>query len=218
MPMPPTTYSLKAFEGNGIAFATNEIAVSTKCNIIYKKANICNTKCKRSKEMEKICGIYKITNTITGDFYIGSSKNIKKRWTDHKKPSRWSQYPNNPMYLDFQKYGVDKFELQVLEEVEIDSLKETEQQFIEKLQPTYNDRNANGWDIERLKESKRKAKKKYNKSDKGKESKRKYDKKYNNQLCCYNGETLTLNALSSRFRRKGISNPTIEAKKYLLNK
>ena len=28
--------------------------------------------------MNKISGVYKITNTITGDFYIGSSKNIKK--------------------------------------------------------------------------------------------------------------------------------------------
>ena len=29
--------------------------------------------------MEKICAIYKITNTITGDFYIGSSKDVKQR-------------------------------------------------------------------------------------------------------------------------------------------
>ena len=27
----------------------------------------------------KICAVYKITNTITGDFYIGSSKDVKKR-------------------------------------------------------------------------------------------------------------------------------------------
>ena len=27
----------------------------------------------------KISGIYKITNTITGDFYIGSSKDVKKK-------------------------------------------------------------------------------------------------------------------------------------------
>lgn len=179
--------------------------------------------------MENIVGIYKITNTVTGDFYIGSSKNIKERWKNHKKPSRWKQYPNNPLYKDMQKYGVDKFELQILAEIEPEQLKETEQQFIEKMHPTYNNRNANGWNIERLKESKRKAKRKYNKSDKGKESKRKYNKtekgkeskrkainKYRNQLCLYNGETLTLNALSIRFKSQGISNPTQEAKKYLI--
>ena len=156
----------------------------------------------------KISGIYKITNTITGDFYIGSSKNVKQRWRDHKCPSKWKECQNNPMYLDMQKYGVDKFAFEVLEVVEESFLKETEQKFIEKLHPTYNDRNSKGWDIER--------RKKYQKSDKGKESHKKAQNKYDNQLCCYNGETLTLHALYQRFERQGLTNPTQEAKKYLL--
>ena len=160
--------------------------------------------------MNKICAVYKITNTITGDFYIGSSKNVKNRWMSHKKPSTWNKCPNNQLYLDMQKYGVDKFELQILEEAEVEQLKEKEQQFIETLKPTYNNNNAKGWDIERRKEYNRK----YNKSDKCKE----YRKQYYNQLCLYNGQTLTLKALSMRFMRKGIDNPTAEAKKYLLVK
>ena len=60
--------------------------------------------------MNKIIGIYKITNTVTGDFYIGSSKNVKRRWREHKCPSKWKQHPNNPMYLDMQKYRVDEFD------------------------------------------------------------------------------------------------------------
>ena len=162
--------------------------------------------------MNTISGVYKITNTITGDFYIGSSKNVKQRWANHKKPSKWKEQTNNPMYLDFQKYGVDKFAFEILAEVEADKLKETEQQFIEKLQPTYNDRNANGWNIEKRKKSN----KKYQKSDKGKESNRKSKRKYDNQLCSYNGETLTLCALQMRFKRMGLYNPTQEAKKYLI--
>ena len=157
---------------------------------------------------EKISGVYKITNTITGDFYIGSSKNVKHRWMEHKKPSVWKRYPNNPMYLDIQKYGIDKFELQILEEVESEQLKEKEQQFIEKLKPTYNDRNSNGLDIKRQKE--------YQKSDKCKKYQKEYQKEYQKQLCSYNGETLTLCALSMRFQRAGIAHPTIEAKKYLI--
>ena len=156
----------------------------------------------------KICGVYKITNTITGDFYIGSSKNVRNRWMSHKRTSVWKRYPNNIMYLDMQKYGIDKFEFEIIAEVEIEQLKEKEQQFIETLKPTYNSNRANGWDIERRKETK----KQYNKSDKGKESIR----KYNNQLCCYNGETLTLNALRMRFKSQGIDHPVIEAKKYLV--
>ena len=183
---------------------------------------------------EKICGIYKITNAITGDFYIGSSKDVKRRWASHKWPTRWKQCKNNPMYLDMQKYGVDKFVFEILEEVEAEKLKETEQQFIETLKPTYNNINANGWDIERYKESQ----KEYQKSEKYKKNKKEYykahkdefkkyqkeyyqkykktKKEYRSQLCCYNGEVLTLNALSKRFQRAGIPHPTIEAKKYLL--
>lgn len=101
--------------------------------------------------MKKISGIYRITNIITGDFYIGSSKDVKHRLAVHKCPSSWKKCPNNPMYLDMQKYGVNKFEFQVIAEVEIDSLKEKEQQFIEALKPTYNDRRANGLDVDRKK-------------------------------------------------------------------
>ena len=181
--------------------------------------------------MNKIIGIYRIINTITGDSYIGSSKDIKERWRNHKKPSTWKRSSNNKLYQDMEKYGVDKFELQILAEAEVGSLKEIEQQFIETLKPTYNNRNAKGWDTERYKERHKernkeyrkihrdelnKYQKEYRKSDKFKEHQKEYNNRYTNQLCCYNGETLTLNALSMRFRRRGISNPTIEAKKYLV--
>ena len=161
----------------------------------------------------KTSAVYKITNTITGDFYIGSSKNVKHRWADHKCPSKWNEHPNNPMYLDMQKYGTDKFEFQVIEQVESERLRETEQKFIEMLKPTYNSNNANGWDIERYK----KYQKEYHKSETLKKYKKEYNEKYQNQLCTYNGEILTLNALYSRFRRAGIEHPILEVKKYLLN-
>ena len=169
----------------------------------------------------KISAVYKITNTITGDFYIGSSKDVKRRWVYHKCKSAWNEHPNNQMYQDMKRYGTDKFVFEILAEVESDSLKEMEQRFIETLKPTYNDRNANGCDFERYKEYNKEYKKtdkykeyykEYQKSEKFKE----YHKQYNNQLCLYNGQTLTLNALYQRFWRQGISNPAKEAKKYLI--
>ena len=161
---------------------------------------------------EKIIGVYKIVNTITGDFYIGSSKNIKKRWAYHKCPSSWNKQPNNPLYLDMKKYGVDKLDFQILAEVEPEQLKETEQQLIEKLHPTYNSIRANGLDIERKKEYH----KEYHKSPKYKEYIKEYHKGYNNQPCLYNGEVLTFNALYLRFKRAGAEHPVKEAKKYIL--
>ena len=164
--------------------------------------------------MEKISAVYKIINTITNDFYIGSSKNVKKRWADHKCQSSWNKQINNPMYQDMKKYGLDKFEFKILAEVEIGQLKEAEQWFIETLKPTYNNYNASGWNVEKYKKHKKEYMKEYKKSDKYKE----YKKEYNNQLCSYNNEILTLSALTMRFRRAGIENPTKEAKKYLLKK
>ena len=159
--------------------------------------------------IKKISGVYKITNTITGDFYIGSSKNVKIRWAQHKEPSRWDKCSNNPMYQDFQKYGVDKFEFQILEEVEIDRLKEAEQQFIETLKPTYNSIRANGWDFKRYKEHQ------IEYYQQNRKKRKEYQNKYNNQLCIYKNEKLTLRALSLRFYRAGIEHPTLEAKKYI---
>ena len=173
----------------------------------------------------KVSGVYKIINTTTGDFYIGSSKNVKKRWADHKCQSTWKNNPNKQLYRDMQKYGVDNFELQVIDEVEPESLKEAEQQFIEKLKPIYNDRNANGWDIERYKEHQieyyQQNREKHIEHQieyyqQNREKRIEYQNKYQNQLCCYNGETLTLNALVMRFRKSGITHPTKESKKYLL--
>ena len=184
----------------------------------------------------KIIGIYKITNTVTKDFYVGSSKNIKHRFENHKCPSTWKNYPNNPMYLDMQKYSVDKFEFEILAEVEPEQLKEKEQKFIETLKPTYNSNNANGWDIERYKEHQkeyyqqnrekrieyqieyyqknRENKKEYNKEYYQKN--RENNKEYYSQLCSYNGEVLKLCALSKRFQKSGIAHPTAEARKYLV--
>ena len=153
--------------------------------------------------MKKIYVVYKFTNTVTGDFYIGS-QSIKKRFANNKYQSVWIAITNDQLYQDMEKYGDDKFVFEILAEVEPEQMKEVEQQFIEEMHPTYNNYNEDDWDIERQKESK---KKEYCKES---------NKQYYNQLCLYEGQTLTLNALSTRFSRMGISHPTIEAKKYLI--
>ena len=159
--------------------------------------------------MNRISGVYKITNTITGEFYIGSSRDVKRRWNEHKKSSVWKKHPNNRMYHDIQKYGVDKFNFEIIEETT--ELKQREQYWMDLLKPKYNNYNAKGWDIERHKKAKKKAVKKYSQSEKGKKA----QKKYLHQLCVYNGGTLTLDALRKRFQIAGIPHPTVEAKKYL---
>ena len=144
----------------------------------------------------KISGVYKITNTVTNDCYIGSSKDVKHRLAVHKTPSAWKNYPNKQLYKDMQKYGLEKFDFQILANVESEHLKDAEQEFIEKLQPTYNNYRAKGRDAKKFKECQKKyrqsekgkkCQKMYRQSEKGKESQKKcqqskeykeYQKKY----------------------------------------
>lgn len=175
----------------------------------------------------KIAGVYKITNIITGEFYIGSSKDIKRRWADHKCLSMWKQQPNSKLYKDMASYGKDKFIFEVIEETT--DLRNREQYYIEQLKPSYNSLYAKGHDTERYKETNRQCTRawyKVHRDEKLVKSKAYYDthrdeylaKKniYQNKLCLYGGETLTLNTLSARFFRQGISHARLEAKKYLI--
>lgn len=160
----------------------------------------------------KIAGVYKVTNTITGDFYIGSSQNIKQRWATHKSPSKWKKQPNSKLYKAMAEFGLDNFKFEVLEETT--DLREKEQYYIEQLRPVYNDRHAEGRDIERRKETTRRYSKEWHKIHRNEYLAKK--KAYYSRLCFYENETLTLSALEHRFCQRGIPHARLEAKKYLL--
>lgn len=83
--------------------------------------------------MEKICGVYVITNKINGKSYVGSSTNIGKRWINHKCKSTWKKVDSD-LYKDFQIYGLENFCFSVLETCEKDELKKKEALWMEKLE------------------------------------------------------------------------------------
>ena len=147
----------------------------------------------------KVSAVYKIVNEVTNECYVGSSRDVKHRWALHRCPSTWKEHPNSPLYCDMQKYGLGCFRFQILTPVMPEYLKQVEQEFIEMLEPVYNDRRSKGFDVGRQKKRQKKA-----------------SKKYNNQLCSYNGETLTFHALVQRLSKAGVEHPALEAKKYLL--
>ena len=175
----------------------------------------------------KIAGVYKITNTITGDFYIGSSNDVKRRWSNHKSPSKWKLRSGMKLYQAFIKFGLDNFTFEIIEET--DNLKKREQYWIEQLNPSYNNYRANGIDIEKRKEAMKRCKTRWYKAHreerliKGIEYNKThqkeiqvYQKEYYGRLCFYNNETLTLGALSRKFQKLSIPHATLEAKKYLI--
>lgn len=172
--------------------------------------------------MNKISAVYKIVNTVTGDFYVGSSKDVMSRWACHKCPSTWKQRPNNQMYQDMKKYGVDKFRFQILAPVMPEYLTQLEQEFMDMLHPTYNSNNAKLRGVstfvpknnEQIREVWRRSSKTYHE----KHHEEQYAKRKNlfNMPCLFNGEIIKLNTLRQRFRRNGIKNALGEAKKYLI--
>ena len=61
-------------------------------------------------------GIYKITKKENGKSYIGQSNDIKRRFQEHKTKK------DIPIELAIQKYGVDAFDFEILEECELSEL------------------------------------------------------------------------------------------------
>lgn len=190
----------------------------------------------------KISGVYEIVNIITGDLYIGSTVDLKRRKIQHLCESTWRKNPNKQLYKDIKQYGKNNFLFKPIWLCNPEELKKYEQLAIEKYRPQYNIRDA----YTRL--SKEEYQKKYRKekadsikqyhkqyekehadsikqyqkqwykenADSIKQQKKQYNKQYDNQQCLYENELLSLCALKTRFARKGIENPTQEAKKYLI--
>ena len=77
-------------------------------------------------------GIYKITNLINNQCYIGKSENIEKRWSRHL--SVWSNLNdkayNYPLYKAIRQYGLEKFKWEVLEQCSKEKLNEREKYWI----------------------------------------------------------------------------------------
>lgn len=80
-------------------------------------------------------GIYKIVNKISGKTYIGQSNDIERRFKEH-------QYKKDiPVEIAIQKYGIENFIFEVLEECSLDELDEKEKYYIN----LYNTYKGNGY-------------------------------------------------------------------------
>ena len=77
--------------------------------------------------------IYKITNKINGKVYIGKTEgNIKKRWQEHCKDYTKERCKDRPLYRAMNKYGIEHFHIEQLEET--DNASEREIYWIEQKQ------------------------------------------------------------------------------------
>lgn len=80
-----------------------------------------------------VTGIYLIRNKINNKVYIGQSSNIKRRMSEHCRSAQPEKYSkkserdsNTPIHRAMQKYGIDNFEVQILEQCKKKDLNERE--------------------------------------------------------------------------------------------
>lgn len=82
-------------------------------------------------------GIYEIKNKVTGKIYIGSSKQIEKRWEQHLQALEKGEHHSILLQRAWNKYGKECFEFIVKEECKEEELLVREQKHLD-LKPGYN--------------------------------------------------------------------------------
>jgi group I intron endonuclease len=71
----------------------------------------------------KISGIYWIRNLVNGKVYIGSSIDIKNRWSEHRGDLQKNNHCNDYLQKSWNKYGEQSFIFEMVEKVERDKEK-----------------------------------------------------------------------------------------------
>lgn len=77
-------------------------------------------------------GIYKITNKLNNHSYIGLSTKVEERWKYHQSPYNQQRESYKSLYKAFEKYGIENFTFEILEECPIQELGEKEKYYIAK--------------------------------------------------------------------------------------
>ena len=91
------------------------------------------------KDNKKKSGIYKFTNKLNGNFYIGSSVNLSRRFINYYTLSYISKVKSHlTISRALIKYGYFNFELEILEYCDVSDLLKREQYYIDSLKPIYN--------------------------------------------------------------------------------
>lgn len=94
-------------------------------------------------EVRKMIGVYAIRNTETNKIYYGSSKNIEKRFDEHRLSLMRGDHYNKSLQKDWNKLGQICFQFLEVEECSADMLIEREQHWISSQEgKLYNRRSA----------------------------------------------------------------------------
>lgn len=65
---------------------------------------------------KKKIAVYRIVNTVSGTYYVGSSTNLYERWRTHRKKLRFGSHPNPKLQASWRKHGEGAFDFVILAE------------------------------------------------------------------------------------------------------
>lgn len=90
----------------------------------------------RSPKVQPTSGVYAITNTATGQVYVGSSVNVRNRWSTHRECFAAGRQ-QRLMQAEWNRCGEAAFVFSVLEETAADeqSLQAAEQRWLNSFAP-----------------------------------------------------------------------------------
>lgn len=80
-------------------------------------------------------GIYKIVCKVTGEIYVGSSVNLRKRWGQHYSSLRKGNHVNPILQNAWNKYGEEAFCFVIMELIDKEMLLQREQEILDELKP-----------------------------------------------------------------------------------
>ena len=87
--------------------------------------------------------IYKIINDINDKVYVGKTiHSLEKRFQEHCRDATRERNEKRPLYNAIQKYGIEHFQIEMIEECDTDILSEREKYWIEYYQSYKNGYNA----------------------------------------------------------------------------
>lgn len=88
--------------------------------------------CNRVLEKQNPCGIYKITNLLSGQTYIGQSVHVADRWKEHAKKGLGIDTPvTNKLYQAMLSDGLENFSFELIEKCSKEDLNAREKFWID---------------------------------------------------------------------------------------
>lgn len=130
-------YTKKGIFRGAVAFLHSVSDGDSNLNPVVVYENIETQKDQILQENKGKCGVYRLTNITNKKTYVGSARDLRKRFYVYYSDKRLAS-SNMIIYKAIIKYGYSDFQLEILEYCEPDNVVAREQYYLDQLKPEYN--------------------------------------------------------------------------------